>query len=361
MDYNNRSKISLVLFLIIVFNVLLAETDWRKYGWQIFDNAGDARSIAIGNAAIADVHINSTLWNPAIIGIGNSPNFTYGHQSRFAGIIQSDFLSVPLNTKLNKSFNLILLHESVGKIPNTQNLLLDWGADGVPNTGDIGENNGYLDEGERLDAENTTYFNQHQFGVQVKTNVTLYDIEFGIGIKSLIHKIGNNWGSGIGLDIGTVKTVWDKTTVGIAIRNIIPGMMIWDSGLFELTKPQIFTGISHLIEFERINTEIIFLADLLLNISAESLNDDFSIGSTGANYRIGSEISYNNKLKIRFGRNQYGYTATGLGLSWTNFELNYAYQLNSNSTDLGSNHVLSFDINPDWIKTILSNNKIDDN
>ena len=65
-----------------------------------------------------------------------------------------------------------------------------------------------------------------------------------------------------------------------------------------------------------------------------------------------AEISYKNKLNLRFGRNQYGYFSTGIGLSWTNFELNYGYQLNSNTNDLGSNHVISFDINPNWLKSI---------
>jgi hypothetical protein len=301
------------------------------------------------------------LWNPAIIGVGNSSNITYGHQARFAGIIQSDFLSIPFNTKLNKSINLLVLHESVNKIPNTQELLLDWGNDGVPNTGDLGENNGYLDEGERLDVENASYFNQHQIGIQVNTNLIIINAEIGIGVKGLFHKIGNNWGSGIGLDVGTIKSIWKNTSIGLAIRNIIPGMMIWDSGTFEITKPKIFTGILQQIEIKKFNMEIFLLSDLIINIGDESLNDDFTIGETGGNFRIGSEFSYNDKLKIRFGRNQYGYLSTGLGLSWLNFDLAYAYQLNSNSNNLGSNHVLSFDINPEWVKEILSNNKIDDN
>jgi hypothetical protein len=356
-----KSYFILIAFLLFLCNYVLAQSSWVKYGWQIFDNAGDGRSLAMGNTAIADVHINSTLWNPAIIGVGNTTNITYGHQSRFAGIIQSDFFSIPLNTKLNKSYNLIFLHESVNKIPNTQDLLLDWGIDGVPNTGDLGEYNGYLDEGERLDVENTSYFNQHQFGIQINTNVNIYNTKIGIGVKTLFHKIGNNWGSGIGLDIGAVKSVWNKTSVGVAIRNIIPAMMIWDSGQFEMTKPQLFAGVSQLIEIQKLNTEILLLTDLIINLIDESLNDDFTVGRTGGNYRIGGEISYNNKLKLRFGRNQYGFLATGMGLSWTNFELHYAYQLSSNTADLGSNHVFSFDVNPDWIRTILLNNKIDDN
>ena len=109
MVYKKLNIFSSFLIFIIFTNPISAETDWRKYGWQIFDNAGDGRSIAMGNATVADIHINSTLWNPAIIGIGNSSNFTYGHQSRFAGIVQSDFLSYPFSSKIGRSFNLFSL------------------------------------------------------------------------------------------------------------------------------------------------------------------------------------------------------------------------------------------------------------
>lgn len=353
---NSEIKKYLFVLFLLILNYLFAQPDWRKYGWQIFDNASDARSIAIGNSSVADIHINSTLWNPAIIGVGNSTNLTYGHQSRFAGIIQSDILSYPFSSKVGKSFNLIVLHESVGKIPNTQDLLLDWGADGVPNTGDFGENNGYLDDGERLDNNKVSYFNQHQFGIQLNTNILIFDTDVGVGIKSLVHTIGDNWGTGIGLDIGLIKSIWENTNVGLSIRNVIPGMMVWDSGTFELTKPQAIVGASQIIDISPLNTEILILGDLVFNISDESLNDDFNIGSSGGNYRIGAEFSYNDKMKIRFGRNQYGYISTGLGLSWSNFDLNYGYQLNSNSADLGSNHVISFDLNPSWLYSIFQNN-----
>ena len=242
----------------------------------------------MGNATVADNHINSTLWNPAIIGIGNSSNFTYGHQSRFAGIVQSDFLSYPFYSKIGRSFNLIILHESVGKIPNTQDLLLDWGVDGVPNTGDFGENNGYLDEGERLDSDELSYFNQHQVGVQLNTNIEVYGFDIGIGIKSLFHSLGDNFGSGIGLDIGFIKSLKSRTNIGVSIRNLIPGMMVWDSGIVELTKPQLLTGVYQIIEINPLNIDITFLGDLIFNISDESLNDDFHFGGTGGNYRVGS-------------------------------------------------------------------------
>jgi len=349
-------KLFLIIFIII--NISLAETDWRKYGWQIFENAGEGRSLSMGNAGVADFQLNSTLWNPAIVAIANSTHLSYGHQSRFAGIIQSDFLSFPFSVKSNRSFHMIVLHESVGKIPKTSDLLLDWGADGVPNTGDQGENNGLIDEGERLDSDNVSYFNQQQFGFQLSTTLRVYDFDLGISIRGLIHTLGKNWGSGIGFDVGFIRSFWKNSYFGLMFRNLIPAMVVWDSGYVELTKPKLLSGLSQTIDIPKFDIKILLLGDIMLNITNETLNDDFSVGSNGGNFRIGSELTYKNKINIRVGRNPYGYISTGIGLKWTNLQLNYAYLLNSNSEDLGSTHVLSFDINPDWLKSIFERNII---
>ena len=356
-----KSEIRKIFFyLLIIFTLIghtYAQSGWTKYGWQLYQNAGDARSIAMGNTSIADDHGISVLWNPAINSSENYRNFTFGHQSRFAGIIQSDLISFPFSLKNGRTFNILLLHESITKIPNTQNLLLDWGLDGVPNTGDLGENNGYIDEGERLNNENISYFNQHQVGIHLSTQFVLFGFDFGIAVKSLFHTLGDHFGSGIGLDVGMVKSFWENSNIGLSIHNLIPGLIVWDSGYAELSKPLILAGISQSVSLPKIPIELILLSDVIFNVSNESLNDDFYLGSTGGNWRVGAEISYNKKVNIRLGRNQYGFYSTGLGISWMNFELNYAYQLNSKSVDLGTNHVLSFTFNPKWFVNKLKQQK----
>ena len=352
LDVRGQSPIEFIYFLLIsllLITNILAETDWRKYGWQIYENAGDARSVALGNTGIAFNNVVSLLQNPASKISDNYRNFTYGHQSRFAGIIQSDLIIFPYNLKSGKPFNVLLLHESVSKIPNTQNLLLDWGLDGVPNTGDIGENNGYLDEGERLNSDDISYFNQHQIGIQLSTQFIFNEFLFGVAVKSLFHTLGDHFGSGIGLDIGMNKSLWNNSNIGVSIHNVIPGLVVWDSGYTELTKPSIFIGISQTLNLSKIPIDLAFVSDLNLNVSDRSLSDDYHIGSIGGNWRVGAEISYNKMVNVRLGRNLYGFYSTGLGVSWTNLELNYAYQLNSKSVDLGTNHVISFTLNPKWI------------
>ncbi|GIT74906.1 MAG: hypothetical protein Ct9H300mP29_9000 [Candidatus Neomarinimicrobiota bacterium] len=55
-----------------------------------------------------------------------------GHQNRFAGLVSSDVLVFPLKTKMTIPLGLVILREAVSRIPDTRNLLFDWGADGMP-------------------------------------------------------------------------------------------------------------------------------------------------------------------------------------------------------------------------------------
>ena len=146
---NSGFRMTLLLFLMLSSG--FSQSYWVKYGWQAFNSAGDARILALGGAAVTDFGTSvSPLFNPAASGKVGIHNLNYTHQSRLAGMINSDLLGFPIQN-FSRPLNLIIIHEGIDQIPDTRNILLDFGLDGVPGTGDIGEGNGTLDEGERLD------------------------------------------------------------------------------------------------------------------------------------------------------------------------------------------------------------------
>ena len=59
--------------------------------------------------------------------------------------------------KKERLINLNLILEGVSNIPDTRSALLDWGYDGQYGTNDLGESNGIIDEGERLDHNKITF------------------------------------------------------------------------------------------------------------------------------------------------------------------------------------------------------------
>ena len=162
LDYFDASKIdkNSLFITCIICSFIYAESIWVNYGWEIFDNAGDGRALSLGNSLIADGSSPiSVLWNPAHQDAQRILPFSYGHQSRFAGLVSSDVLVFSYNKKIKTPLSIVILREAVSNIPDTRDLLLDWGEDGMPGTMDFGEANGGLDEGERLDFEKIKYFN----------------------------------------------------------------------------------------------------------------------------------------------------------------------------------------------------------
>ena len=83
-----------------------------------------------------------------------------------------------INNKTMMGFNL--LYEGVGSIPDTRETLLDWGLDGIFGTNDLGEGNGILDEGERLDGDQVQYFSQRQVGLHSAVMRKIKTLSFGL-------------------------------------------------------------------------------------------------------------------------------------------------------------------------------------
>ena len=160
-----------------------------RYGWQAFKNAGDAQSLALGQTQTAAYGgAASVMQNPAH---ANHPIDQYlsAHQNRFAGLVNSDLIVFPTLKRFRNPVKMVLFREGVSQIPDTRDVLLDWGLDGIPGTGDAGENNGQLDEGERLDAEQVSYFRQSQWGVHLSTTWQIQHWTLGVGIKGFFSRI----------------------------------------------------------------------------------------------------------------------------------------------------------------------------
>jgi len=124
----HRSRLSVggVLVFLWLGSLFAGRSYWVNYGWQIFQNAGDARSLSLGNAQVAGGEGSvAPLWNPA-----NQPKsliypFTYAHQSRFAGTVNSDLVAFPLGMNTTLPITLVLLYEGVNDIPDSRQALID--------------------------------------------------------------------------------------------------------------------------------------------------------------------------------------------------------------------------------------------
>ncbi|MDP7527280.1 MAG: hypothetical protein QF852_06620, partial [Candidatus Marinimicrobia bacterium] len=345
-----KQRIRMTVLFVLLGTMGFSQSYWVKYGWQAFNSAGDARILAMGGAAVTDFGTSvSPLFNPAASGKVGIHNLNYTHQSRLAGMINSDLLGFPIQN-FSRPLNLIIIHEGIDQIPDTRNILLDFGLDGIPGTGDIGEGNGTLDEGERLDEDKLKYFSQRQLGLHLSTSWKKDNFELGIAVKSLFHSIGEHSGSGIGLDFGVLAVPWKNGRLGLTIRDITTSWQVWENGTIERFKPTVIAGLSQKYRFENMPLTVSGMVNIYLDGNGKSLDDDIHLGDNGANYLLGFNGVYDNKIALRLGRNAIGSTTGGIGLSWDNLSLDYAFLNEPSGSGLGASHMVSLAVNSNWIR-----------
>ena len=340
--------------MIINLSIVMGDGIWVKYGWELFDYVVDARSASLGNAGTAYNlgSIQSSMTNPSFISsIRNNVSIT--HQSRFAGMVNSDLLGIQLKRK-SRTINLNILYQGISNIPDTRAMLLDWGQDGQFGTNDIGEGNGIIDEGERLDKQKLRYFNQHQFGLHGAFITKIMGVPLGIGYKMLSYFLSDHYALGIGLDIGYNKMI-KRSSFGFVIRNFPASGLIWDSGTVEGTKPSASIGLHHLIDyFESSFVLINTIIKLKTSVSNANVDSQILYGSLSIDLAYGIEILYKQNTMIRLGRNSVNDNTGGIGLKWKNIGVDYAFINSINNGALGNHHLISLNLSSDWIISKLS-------
>lgn len=341
-------------FTLVLMAGVSADPLWVSYGWQVFQSAADARAVALGGAQIADGRWNAArIWNPALTSRSLKRYLAYTHQNRFSGLVGYDLVSLPVFSAGSLPAGLTILHESITGIPDSRSLLLDWGTDGIPGTGDSGEGNGILDEGERLKHDQVQEFQQRQVALHVSTSWDWSGGQFGLAFKWLHHTLGEYRGNGLGFDLGYTRPLWSRARLGVTLYDFMTSWTIWDSGILEISRPALGLGFQQVLPVTPLALEIRCLFDVLMVSGKTSLTDDLDMGILSGGLKTGFEIVYNQHTALRFGRNRTGGLSTGLGLMWDILILDYAYQFDTATLGLGNSHYISFAMDMDWLQRFL--------
>lgn len=342
------------LFTIIInLCIVFGDGIWVKHGWELFDYIIDSKSAALGNAVTAYniQSVQSSIANPFFNSDLNN-NISITHQSRFAGIVNSELIGIQFK-KGKKVTNLNIIYQGISNIPDTRLMLLDWGKDGQFGTNDLGEGNGLIDEGERLDKEKLRYFNQHQFGIHSATKAQIFGITMGTGYKILSYFLDDHYALGFGVDIGIYRR-FNNTAIGILIKNLPASGLLWDSGVIEGTSSSLSFGLSHSINYLKKYSILInpmFRVDA--SLSNANLDSHLKYKSYALDGSFGLELIYKN-LMIRAGRNVVNEITGGIGLIWDNLGIDYAFLNTSYSNSLGNHHLISLNLSTEWILSKIS-------
>lgn len=350
------SKKNIVISLLLLSSAkLYSEVNFVSYGWELFDRITDSRTNSLASASIAYpiAATGASLLNPALSNIYNN-KIGITHQSRIAGMINSEFIGFNKSIDDSNWISISILYEGVSNIPDTRNVLLDWGSDGVFGTFDAGEGNGILDEGERLDVSKIGYFSQNQLGLYGAISRPYRKWQIGLGIKLLFHTIDNHYGLGAGINIGAYKA-FRNTHLGIVLNNSPSSGIIWDNGTIELSPGSLSVGLHHLIRLKKYNLELnpIYKTNFLImdrTIDSKLLFNAIPFEAYGA-----MEAIYKRKIFFRLGLFQSGSLSTGLGVLFENISIDYAFIIDNSIKGIDNNHLITVGLSSDWIKEKVFN------
>ncbi len=351
-------KRNIIVSLFLIFNpyTLHAEINSVSHGWGLFNRLSDSRITSLSFSTIAYPIESSAvaLVNPALSSVYNE-KIGLTHQSRIAGMVNSELVSFNKNISDSSWTSIALLYEGVSGIPDTRNALLDWGNDGIFGTFDPGENNGVLDEGERLDANKISYFSQNQIGLFGALSKPYKGWKLGLGIKLLFHTLDDNYAFGTGINLGAFRSFENGTSIGVVLYDAPSSGVLWDNGDIELTTTSFSVGIHHPLIFEKYKIAInpVYRLDILMK--ERTIDSQLFFDTIPIEYSGGIETIYKRKIFVRVGIYPSGSVATGLGILLENMTIDYGYIIDNSISGIDKNHLITISLSSGWIKKKVFN------
>ena len=328
---------------------LFSSINWVNYGWELFNYVSEARKASLGNATVAYnfESPSSSLGNPCFP-FNFTRKISLTHQSRFAGFVNNELASFQLR-KEDRLININLILESINNIPDTRSALLDWGYDGQFGTTDLGESNGIIDEGERLDINEIKFFSQRRFGFHGTSNFIFNKISIGIGLKIISTSLADQNGIGIGLDFGLYKKVM-KYNLGVIIKNLPASGMMWNNGYIEGTRPSAEFGLHRSFDvFDGNKLKLNTMSSLVIDNSNRSMNSSLLMKHISLDILYGLELIYKRSIMVRLGQNFDTRLSGGVGIDWDKFIIDYAFLPSSINGIFANHHLISLSIYLDWV------------
>ena len=341
----------IVRFVIIFLGFLFSKNLYVNYAWELFEYTQSAENSALGGAVYAFNSESSTSINNPNFSKLRKNNFSITHQNRYSGMLVNDFISFDIDNN-KKNININFIYENIGLIPNTENTLLDWGNDGQFGTNDAGEGNGILDPGERLDADKISFFNQRRLGFYGGYSGFLINYPLGVGLKIISTKIEQKISFGIGFDIGIIRK-FRNIDYAIILENFPSSGILWNDGEIEKTSPSLKIGLNKCFSLKKIKYNLLIANKI--SISERHINSQIRIDNLSVDFLFGLQISFKDKLFLRFGRNHINNLTGGIGFLFRDFKIDYAFLNSTTNYNLGSHHIFSFHLSNKWIKKKIKN------
>ncbi|MCF7902596.1 MAG: hypothetical protein K9M19_04140 [Candidatus Marinimicrobia bacterium] len=314
-------------FLLIP--LLLSAGTVVQYGEDPFIQGMSLQAFALGQIRSLPLDMPSIGGNSASL-VSHPAMLNAQHTEAYGGIYQTDVVQFA-----EGSWSAAVFRGGVTGIADTRNALEDYGADGLPDTGDNGEGNGVFDPGERLNISAISFFSVQQWVAEAGySRQATSKLAYSAQMRLLYHNLHTQNGFGIGFHGGLVYNPWRNLTLGIQATNLLTTTVFWDQGTQEHYLPAFYGGATY--EFSLADGGLtlspIVQAEYQINPTAELPGD----GHWGL--ALGSEISFQHQLKLRLGRSSTNQFTVGASVVTRYFNLDYATAFSPLSQAAGQSH-----------------------
>ncbi len=314
---------------IFIIGLFLVQAVWaggfqfRKYAGEFMDIGVDARAQGMGGAFTAiSGDVTSVYYNPSGIFSLKGQQISFMHTQQMISSVNYDFLAYGRPQGENRVFAFSLIRLGVDNIKDSRKAII------------YAQNN--PDEW-RIDWDKITSFNASDYiftfsmAQQWKRGWV-----WGGSLRFIRRNLAEHHANGLGMDVGVQKRFRENLWFGANLRNATTTLVAWDTGEKELVKPALYLGGAYLLQINRINSEFLPVADVILRAENRRESALSHLGAFSADVAVGMEYRYRRVLFLRSGMDEIQRLNLGVGIQIPHIRIDYAFT--KYDTELGNSH-----------------------
>lgn len=327
-----------ILFAFTLLPIWLTAGTVVQYGEDPFVQGMSLQAFSLGQIRALPMESPSIGGNMTSL-VARSLALTAQHTEAYGGIYQTDVVQLGRD-----DWSLAVFRGGVSDIADTRSALEDFGADGVPNTGDAGEGNGVFDPGENLNISAISFFNVQQW-VAEAGYTKHFSPKFGASaqLRLLYSDLYTQSGFGVGFHAGLLYNPWRSLQLGLQATNLLTTTVFWSSGTQEYYLPGLYGGATY--EFKLSDGGLLISPVIQVEYQAKPAAELPGNGHWGAAF--GTEVNFQHQLKLRLGESSTGQLTVGAGVVTRFFNLDYATAFSALSKAAGQSHRIGIQVHLD--------------
>jgi hypothetical protein len=330
LSFTAGRRIILILLLVLSASTIFSQGTGNKYAGEFLAIGVGGRPLGMGGAYVSLVNdVTAGYWNPGALARLNYPQFSLMHDERFGNLVNYDYGSVAVPWGRNASLGLSVIRLGVDDVPNTKDALIDL------------NNNGYFDNGDRLDYSKIKFFNAADWAfIATYSKAANEKLSYGVNLKVISRSIDDGSAWGIGFDIGAIYSITPKFRVGANLQDITTTLLAWNTGRKELITPTAKVGSSYDIPFLK-TSRITPAVDFDVRFENRKFASLVHAGPVSFDMHAGLEYGFKDLLALRVGYNDVKQLTFGAGVKFPKLNIDYSFAKFDGSDQLGNTHRIS--------------------